>query len=127
MKMGLPRKRPLKHIALRWSATLENPDFYSHCEAIPRRWREEMFICKDTSLLQRSNMSIEETEPPSRTPAGCYVQSIRNGVTHLVSKTLHPRFLPIFVSRRALAGVPIGVCRDSEIPPTALFVKYIGL
>ena len=49
------------HIALRWSASTNNIDFYSHCEAISRLWREEVFIRKDISLLQRSNMSIEKT------------------------------------------------------------------
>ena len=29
---------------------------------ISRPWREEDFICKTLSLLQRSNMSIEKTE-----------------------------------------------------------------
>ena len=54
----------LKHSTFFGLPCFRHSDFYSHCEAIPRRWREAMFICKDTSLLQRSNMSIEKTGTP---------------------------------------------------------------
>lgn len=38
---------------------MNNIAFYSHCEAISRHQREGVFICKEISLLQQSNMSIE--------------------------------------------------------------------
>lgn len=40
---------------------------------ISRLWREEVFICKNASLLQRSNISIEKMSPPlalQRSPMG---------------------------------------------------------
>ena len=40
---------------------------------IPRLWREESFISQEISLLQRSNMSIENHWSDRRTPAECYV------------------------------------------------------
>ena len=58
-----------QHIALRWSAGR----ILSISIDISRLWREEGFISKEVSLLQRSNMSIEKEGPFSCTPAECYV------------------------------------------------------
>ena len=79
------------HIALRWSAATDNLDFYSHCEAISRLWREEGLISKDVSLLQRSNISIEKIRTCSCTPAECYVRNIRKRCNEFSAKNFtHP-------------------------------------
>ena len=47
------------------------------------------YICKETSLLQRSNMSIEKDKDPSHTPAECYVNKRVLQKNDPVPKTLH--------------------------------------
>ncbi len=46
-------------------------------------------MSKDTSLLQRSNMSIEKPVPLLALQRSAMFEALENGVTNLVPKTLH--------------------------------------
>ena len=52
-------------------------------------WREEVFIYKNASLLQRSNISIEETGNLLTLQWSAMQEALENDATNLVSKTLH--------------------------------------
>ena len=58
---------------------------------ITRRWREEAFICKETSLLQRSNMSIATIQRDISAPAERYV--VQHIARRWRAKSCAPRFL----------------------------------
>ena len=45
-------------------------------------------MCKDTSLLQRSNISIEKPVSPLALQRSAMFEVLENGVTNLVPKTL---------------------------------------